>query len=274
MRESSALKSFAFERPSSACAFDLSDGRPLSDALFEMDADFYPPDKIATARSALGDIVRLYRESIPEDAAPLRVADTIRHVIFHRCRFGMEVNWQGDDFTLTATLNNRRASCLGLALLYVSIADLMGLPLFVVLYDGHVSIRYASREATLHIEPLYRGKVCPPSLVETFFSPPHPEGYGVPLSRSQLLAVVLSNRAAFLHAAREDFRATLDELEQAVTLFPTYISAWVNTAVVMARLGHAGAAREVLAYARALGPGRKVAEKIRSLEASFSGDEK
>ncbi|NGX50364.1 MAG: hypothetical protein K1060chlam2_00209 [Chlamydiae bacterium] len=86
----------------------------------------------------------------------------INHFIFHekRFRFPPHSLWAKDIDIYTflpSVLDSRLGVCLGVSILYLSIAQRLDLPLEIITPPGHIFIRYNSGESILNIETTARG---------------------------------------------------------------------------------------------------------------------
>lgn len=67
-----------------------------------------------------------------------------------------------DQYTfLTSVLDSRRGVCLGVSILYLAIAQRIGLPLEIVTPPGHIFVRYCKNNSTINIETTARGASLP-----------------------------------------------------------------------------------------------------------------
>lgn len=96
------------------------------------------------------------------DAAPQKKIRTINNFIFDemgfrfppRSLFANDV----DIYTfLPSVLDAQRGVCLGVSILYISLAQRLNLPLEMVTPPGHIYVRYRSGEETINIETTARG---------------------------------------------------------------------------------------------------------------------
>lgn len=99
---------------------------------------------------------------LPDGASDEEKIRAISHFIFYekRFRFPPHSLWAKDIDTYTflpSVLDCRLGVCLGVSILYLSIAERLDLPLEIITPPGHIYIRYRKGEEVLNIETTARG---------------------------------------------------------------------------------------------------------------------
>lgn len=99
---------------------------------------------------------------LPKNASDLEKIRTINHFIFFEqgFRFPPHSLWVGDIHTYTflpAVLDSRQGVCLGVSILYLSLAQRLNLPLEIITPPGHIYIRYKDGKDVRNIETTARG---------------------------------------------------------------------------------------------------------------------
>ena len=99
---------------------------------------------------------------LPINASHDEKIRAINHFIFHekRFRFPPHSLWAKDIDLYTflpSVLDSRLGVCLGVSILYISIAQRLDLPLEIITPPGHIFIRYNTGKSTLNIETTARG---------------------------------------------------------------------------------------------------------------------
>jgi regulator of sirC expression with transglutaminase-like and TPR domain len=157
-------------------------------------------------------------------------------------------------FTLTNTLLRRGGSCLGLTTLYVCAAEMLGLLMRPMLFEGHIAVGHAAVSPPLHIEPMKYGTFLPLK-TSLLFRGESADADGELLTNRQFLAVHFSNHAAFVLVPENRLDDASFLLDEAVKLFPHYKAAWINKALVSLKQGKRMLAEECLGRVIALKPG-------------------
>ncbi len=138
-----------------------------------------PDDEIDIGTAALivseewSDVVNglRYREDLDEMAHEVlarlrqrrlrpnfRAIPIINHYLFEELGYGTVANADNpDDLFLHTVMDNRKGYCLSLSILYLSLAERIGLPLHGVVVPGHFFVRYDSRTQRFNIETTAHG---------------------------------------------------------------------------------------------------------------------
>lgn len=101
--------------------------------------------------------------TLPRNPTHLQLVEAISHYIFHEMRFRFPPHsmWAKDVDLYTflpAVLDSRHGVCLGVSILYLSIAQRLNLPLEIVTPPGHIYVSYRKEDGTvLNIETTARG---------------------------------------------------------------------------------------------------------------------
>ncbi len=120
------------------------------------------PLKVRHYEATLDLIALQILAHLPVGATDLEKIDAISHFIFYekRFRFPPHSIWAKDIDTYTflpSVLDRRLGVCLGVSILYLSIAERLDLPLEIITPPGHIYLRYRQGEETLNIETTARG---------------------------------------------------------------------------------------------------------------------
>lgn len=191
-------------------------------------------------------------------ASAARQIDTLNGLVFSE--LGLRFRWSSPsrDFALIPTLRDRAGNCLGLTTAYVALAQALELPVQALLFERHMAAAYVGIAGPLHIETSRAGVVlCGQSARRM-----HGTRAGRLLQDEELLAVHLSNMAAFILIPAGQSPHALGLLDAAVTLFPDYVAAWVNRGALLISMGRTGAAADAMERALNLDPGPQTLRTI------------
>jgi tetratricopeptide (TPR) repeat protein len=99
---------------------------------------------------------------LPKGADALAKLEAINDFIFHemRYRFPPHSLWAKDVDVYTflpSILDSRHGVCLGVSILYLSLAQRLGLPLEIITPPGHIYLSYVDKERVINIETTARG---------------------------------------------------------------------------------------------------------------------
>ncbi len=144
------------------------------------------------------------------------------------------------DFDITEVLTTRRGNCLSCSMLYLAVADRLGLRMRAVLSPGHVFMRYDDGRRSFNVEPTLGGRQLP-DLRYILISdiPKSTRQHGVymrSLSHREFLAEVLAARGG-LWARAGKFKKARRDLELAASVLPGSVQAMVNTGFLEEKSG-------------------------------------
>jgi hypothetical protein len=164
----------------------------LADALFALDAEIHPFLHINRARSILRSAVAPARPLLYYNRTVRAGAVLVARVVFRDLRIRCLEDDFENDFSLTSVLIHRRASCLGVAVASLAVADFLHVPVQSVLYGRHYGLRFGGRSGVFDVEPPCRphGRERAPA------GPPAPGDYGTLLTPEHFLAILRERRAA------------------------------------------------------------------------------
>jgi len=196
----------------------------LTDALFNMDAELFPFADIMRARSVLRKAVTSARPQLYYCRTEQSTATLLNRVVTRDLHIDFRSHRSDDDFSLTAVLNGRSASCLGTALVNLAIAEPLHISVYAVLYNRHIGLRFVGENERYDVEPCCGNyPLSTPSKQSRGFA-----ADGVPLTTTQLIAFTRVNRATTRYAGCGEKEKALKELDAAIAFFPEYAADWLN----------------------------------------------
>lgn len=103
---------------------------------------------------------------LPKGYTDLQALEAISHFIFHemRYRFPPHSMWTQDVDLYTflpSVLDSRHGVCLGVSILYLGLAQRIGLPLEIITPPGHIYVSYQKNGKVINIETTARGMDIP-----------------------------------------------------------------------------------------------------------------
>ncbi len=119
-------------------------------------------DKVYSYEATLDVMALQILARLPKTATQIEKVEAINHFIFHemRYRFPPHSMWAKDVDLYTflpSVLDSRQGVCLGVSILYLSLAQRLGLPLDIITPPGHIYISYVEGEKVVNIETTARG---------------------------------------------------------------------------------------------------------------------
>ncbi|MDN4586907.1 transglutaminase [Xenophilus aerolatus] len=154
---------FSFEPPTPLAYFTAlvqsDDHFPLLEAAASLAQDEYPDTDV---QQVLGDVDQLLarlKRRLPADAAPLARLRALNQFFFHDLSFGGNVNdyYDPDNSYLSAVLRTRRGIPISLAVLWMELAQGLGLHARGVSFPGHFMLKVTLPKGQVVIDP-FTGK--------------------------------------------------------------------------------------------------------------------
>jgi tetratricopeptide (TPR) repeat protein len=206
--------------------------------------------------AGLGELLRIadeVRRSRPRHGSLLAALNAS---VFRTLGFAREVDDRALAFMfLPSVLKSRRGGCVGLGMLYLSLAELLTLRMESVLRPGHLYVRVPGAGGHQNVELLRQGEAMPDDWYENRF--PIPGGkapaYGRPLSSGELLGVVAYNVGNERQASGRLTEAR-SAFERATQAFPDLAEAHASLGRTLHLLGALGPADAAYTTARRLYP--------------------
>jgi tetratricopeptide (TPR) repeat protein len=170
---------------------------------------------------------RLKDEHIPTD---YRAIPIINSYLFDELGFTAVDNADDpDDLFLHVVLERKRGYCLSLSVLYLAIAERVGLPVYGVVVPGHFFVRYDDGSRRYNIETTSNGAMAPDEHYIERFKPPKQlkSLYMKNLTKKQTLGCFFNNLGNCYLAVGETEKA-FDILTNAVEINPLLSEAHMN----------------------------------------------
>ena len=201
-------------------------------------------------------------------------AAALNDVVFGSLGFRREVDDTSLGFVLLpSVLRTRRGSCVGLGTLYLSLGDMLGIPMQAFVRPGHFFVRIRQGDRIRNVELLRKGEEMSDDWYRMRFPIPPDSGreYDHALSSAEVLGVVEYDigserrRQGRLSEARTAF-------ERARTDFPDFAEAHASLGATLHLLGALDEAAQSYRAARRANPGLPgLDHNIELLEAERAG---
>lgn len=216
------------------------DGRSPGTAAAEKDLD-----RLAErARAALGD-----------ERAPRGIVSALNRLLFEHERFSYDPEaGNPDNFLLDRVLARRRGNCLGIASVYMALAERLGLPLRAVYVPSHCFVRFDDPAGRINIEPGDRGGERGDERYAREFGVVAGRPYLASLGEREFLGVFLKSLGAAYSRRGMEERA-LETYRLAAQYYPELPDPWYNAGVSYQKLGRTDEAIARYRRALALDPG-------------------
>jgi tetratricopeptide (TPR) repeat protein len=180
--------------------------------------------------------------------SPELVAYRFCEYIFSRCKFSpppKELPEEPSYVRLDKVLETKAGNCLGMSLLYLSLAERLGVPLSMVTIPpysdrevAHAFVRYVGKSGALNIETMSYGLVVPDSFYTVRFRnaiPMRPGSFQTPLSKKQVVAAVLDYFGTYF--GEKDDKIAMALLKKSLSLWPDDVEALSELGSAQLRTG-------------------------------------
>jgi len=144
-----------------------------------------------------------------------------------------------NDLFLHCVMDNRRGYCLSLSMLYLCLAERLGLPLYGVVVPGHFFVRYDDGRVTVNIETTSNGAAAPDEHYIEKFKVPSDDGSGLymrNLDKLQTLGCLFNNLGNTYDGVGDEDKA-MEILEVAVDINPSLAEARMNLGNIYLKKG-------------------------------------
>jgi len=196
--------------------------------------------------------------ALPPGATPRQTLDVINDVLFTKEGFRGTISLSDPSSpSIPQLLRDKRGTCVNLVILYLAIAERLGLDVHAAATPVHLFVRYDGPDGVINIETLEQGRtvddaeyrrrnrIADSSVERGLFLGP--------LSQRAVIAHFLSNRGAIASRGgrRED---ALADFDAALELYPDLEAAYYNRGLEQLKAGQFEAARADLTKAVELHP--------------------
>lgn len=152
-------------------------------------------------------------------AEPQEKITAINTLLFEESGFHFppEESWKKDIYPYTAlphVIDSREGVCLGISLLYLTLAERIALPLHTITPPGHIFVQWGNGETVINIETTARGIHLPSERYLDLNSPTLEIR-----DKMELLGLVLINQAS-THLKEKEFEQSGKLYQQALTYLP------------------------------------------------------
>jgi regulator of sirC expression with transglutaminase-like and TPR domain len=211
------------------------DGFPLLEATAAVAMDEYPDLDVQTLLGDLDQLLARVRRRLPTDAGPLQRLRLLNQFFFHDLGFGGNVNhyYDPDNSYLNVVLRTRRGIPITLAVLWLELAQGLGLHARGVNFPGHFLVKVNLPQGQVVMDPFTGQSLSREDLSERLEPFKRRNGlvdeFDVPVGlylqsapSRDILARVLHNLKE-IHRTQEDWPRLIAVLDRLIVLLP---NAW------------------------------------------------
>jgi regulator of sirC expression with transglutaminase-like and TPR domain len=225
----------------------------LAWCILELEQSQFTIADCAAATKQLHDLIETAHERGVAKLGLIQQIECINRLLFREKRFRFRSHDRNRAITLMGTLIDLSGNCLGLTTLYMSIATHLGIAVRALLYETHITVCIEKHGRIQPIEVSRGGIMLRGRIKKQVYGD---SGNFRVLNDEQLLAVQLSNRAAFVYAPLKAYTEAVGLLDRAIRTFPEYTPAWINLAAIFLRMNDSNRAARTLERVFDLSPSR------------------
>ncbi len=184
---------------------------------------------------------RMIKARIMENDEPETIVNTINEFLFDELGFTYVQTGNLEDLYLNKVIDARKGNCIGLSILYLSIAERLKLPLFGVNVPEHIFIRYDDGEQRINIEMGHSGM----SLSDTFYVTHSIERFDkksvdsgcflMNLNKKEVISDIFLNRSK-IRREGGNHRGALGDCNKAILLNSRNPGAYCNRGVIFEKM--------------------------------------
>ena len=234
-----------------AALVQSDDGFPLLEATACVAMDEYPDLDVQTLLGDVDQLLARLRRRLPADAAPLQRLRLLNQFFFQDMGFGGNVNhyYDPDNSYLNVVLKTRRGIPISLAVLWLELAQGLGLQAKGVNFPGHFMVKVNLPQGQVMIDPFTGQSLSRDDLTERLEPFKRRNGlvddFDVPVGLylqsappRDILARVLRNLKE-IHRTQEDWHRLVQVLHRLVIVLPNDLTERRDRGLAWAELGHA-----------------------------------
>ena len=233
------------ERDTATCNKDVLN------AFLILAQEYYPDIDPPHVNAEIDKIVDEIRMQIDETKEPHQIVQIINKHFFEKSHIESTGLISESSLLPNRVLQEKKGHCLGLSLIYLTLARRLGFDVYAKIVPNHIFLSYNDGTHAFNIETTSAGATLPDENYSSYL--PYPQerpasAYLRKLSDSELLGVLLTNLGTFLKPKDE----ALDAQKKALKLFPELPSAHANIGLLYLGLGDNANAKKHLRRAMRL----------------------
>lgn len=231
---------------------------PLLEAAVSLAQDEYPELDVQQVLGEVDQLLARLKHRLPADAGPLQKLRAVNQFFFRDLSFAGNVNhyYDPDNSYVSVVLRTRRAIPITLAVLWMELAQGLGLAARGVGFPGHFMLKVNLPNGQVVIDPLNGQSLSREVLAERLEPFRHSSGlldeFDVPLglylqvaSPREIIARMLRNLKE-IHKAQEDWQRLVAVQDRLIVLLPQAWAEYRDRGLAQAEVGHTGLALEDL----------------------------
>jgi regulator of sirC expression with transglutaminase-like and TPR domain len=230
---------------------------PLTEAALSIAQDAYPDLDLQATLAEIDELVVRARRRMPDDADIKQKVDALNRYFFRELGFSSNLNdyYDPDNSHLNVVLRRRRGIPISLAVVYLEMAEQLGLPVRGVSFPGHFLLRVAVPGQDLMLDPTNGQTLSEAQMVEMLEPYVQRVGESIssalrvllqPATRREIIARMLRNLKG-IYLQTERWQRLLAVQQRLVIVLPGSIEEVRDRGFAYARLDYLRPALEDLA---------------------------
>lgn len=226
------------------------EGLPLLEAAISLAQDEYPHLDVEQVLGEVDQLLARLKRRIPADASAMHRLRLLNQFFFHDLHFGGNVNdyYDPDNSYVSIILRNRRGIPISLAVLWLELAQGLGLAARGVSFPGHFMVKVNLPRGQVVIDPCSGQSLSREELAERLepyrrrsgLADDHDVPLGLYLQASpprDIIARMLHNLKE-IHKTQEDWQRLVAVQDRLLVLLPRAWSEYRDRGLAHAELGH------------------------------------
>lgn len=231
---------------------------PLLEAAVSLAQDEYPELDVQQVLGEVDQLLARLKHRLPADAGPLQKLRAVNQFFFRDLSFTGNINhyYDPDNSYVSVILRTRRAIPITLAVLWMELAQGLGLAARGVGFPGHFMLKVNLPNGQVVIDPVSGQSLSREALAELLEPFRHSSGlldeFEVPLglylqvaSPRDIIARMLRNLKE-IHKTQEDWPRLIAVQDRLIVLLPQAWAEYRDRGLAQAEVGHTGRALEDL----------------------------
>jgi regulator of sirC expression with transglutaminase-like and TPR domain len=230
---------------------------PLTEAALSIAQDAYPDLDLQAVLAEIDELVVRARRRMPDDADIKQKVEALNRYFFRELGFSSNLNdyYDPDNSHLNMVLRRRRGIPISLAVVYLEMAEQLGLPVRGVSFPGHFLLRVATPGQDLMLDPTNGQTLSEAQMVEMLEPYVQRVGESIgsalrvllqPATRREIIARMLRNLKG-IYLQTERWQRLLAVQQRLVIVLPGSIEEVRDRGFAYARLDYLRPALEDLA---------------------------
>jgi len=217
--------------------WEINEDRTLARTALEIAKESYPELNIADYLEKLAVIVENIRTSLRDETEPEQILRTMNVVLFNELQFRYVQTGDLEHISLNKVLDTKTGNCVGLSILYLSVAEGLRLPVYGVSVPEHIFVRYDDGDFRRNIETGYEGMFTPDSYYINMHGKRISQTsikngcYLKNLSLNEVIADIYLNRS-IIQKEKGHIEAALKDVNHAIELHGSDAVAFCNRGVI------------------------------------------